>query len=259
LIEEKPSNKNRKLPDYGNWVSTMLIYVPAAVALFFFILIAISYFFIIPAVLFLSIFIYFTYAHYKFSKRGGDFQNKILDLVLNYLEWNGKGKIVDIGCGNGALAIKIAKIYPDARITGIDYWGGKWGFSKQTCERNAVIEGVADRTSFQKADASALPFDDESFDAAVSNFVFHEVKDVQDKSDVVKEALRVVKKGGVFVFHDLFCDKGLYGEIDDLINTIQGWGIKEVNFMKTNNLEFIPKALKLNFMLGSIGIIHGIK
>jgi ubiquinone/menaquinone biosynthesis C-methylase UbiE len=38
-----------------------------------------------------------------------------------------------------------------------------------------------------------LPFADEHFDAVVSNFVFHEVKDVKDKRAVIKEALRVLK------------------------------------------------------------------
>jgi len=37
-----------------------------------------------------------------------------------------------------------------------------------------------DRTKFQKADASDLPFNNEEFDAIVSNFVFHEVRSVKD-------------------------------------------------------------------------------
>ena len=53
--------------------------------------------------------------------------------------------------------------------------------------------------TFQKASASKLPFADESFDVVVSNLTFHEVKDVKDKREVVREALRVVKKGGIFV------------------------------------------------------------
>jgi ubiquinone/menaquinone biosynthesis C-methylase UbiE len=42
--------------------------------------------------------------------------------------------------------------------------------------------------NFQKASASALRFEDESFDAAVSNLVFHKVGDAKDKRDVIKEA-----------------------------------------------------------------------
>ena len=98
-----------------------------------------------------------------------------------------------------------------------------------------------------------------SFEAVISNFVFHEVKGARDKRDIVKEALRVVKKGGAFAFQDLFPRKELYGEIDDLLNTIRGWGIHEVKFINTSNAKFVPAALKLPFMVGSIGIIYGKK
>ena len=67
----------------------------------------------------------------------------------------------------------MAKRFPAARVPGIDYWAGKWEYSRAVCERNATIEGVADRVNFQKASASALPFEAGSFDAAVSNLVFH--------------------------------------------------------------------------------------
>jgi ubiquinone/menaquinone biosynthesis C-methylase UbiE len=127
------------------------------------------------------------------------------------------------------------------------------------CERNAESEGVADRMNFQKASAFALPFEDESFDAAVSNLVFHEVRDTLDKREVIREALRVVKKGGKFAFQDLFLIKRVYGETDDLIAAIQGWGIRKVEFIKTGDAAFIPTALKLPFMIGTIGILAGEK
>lgn len=78
------------------------------------------------------------------------------------------------------------------------------------CERNAKIEGVIDRVTFQKASASILPFADEYFDAVVSNLVFHEVREVADKREVVREALHVVKKGGRFAFQDLFLLRRTY-------------------------------------------------
>ena len=51
-----------------------------------------------------------------------------------------------------------------------------------------------------KADAAKLPFLDDTFDAAVSNFVFHEVRSQRDKQALIREALRVVKPGGAFAF-----------------------------------------------------------
>ena len=125
--------------------------------------------------------------------------------------------------------------------------------------KNAGVESVIDRMEFQKASASSLPFTDEYFDLAVSNFVFHEVNDTKDKRDVIKEALRVLKKGGKFVFQDLFLVKHIYGDPNDLIKTIKSWGVENVEFINTSNESFIPKALKLPFMIGRIGIIYGTK
>jgi len=245
--------------NYGNWVSAKLVYIPAVIALFFLGLSIVLPVLIIGAVIFFLAFVYFAYARHRFSRRGGDIQARIQDLLLDYLDWDGERKVLDIGCGNAPLTIMIARKYPDAEVTGVDYWGKTWEYSKSVCERNAEIEGVAKRVTFQKASASELPFDDGAFDVAVSNLVFHEVSDVRDKKDVIKEALRVVRKGGIFVFQDLFMWKRVYGAADDLLETIRSWGIERVHLVDTNDSEFIPKALKLPFMLGTMGILHGRK
>jgi SAM-dependent methyltransferase len=246
-------------PNYGNWVSTRLIFFPGIVSLIF-IGLSINYpILIIIGILFLSITIYFAYARYMFSPRGGNIQDRIRALVLSNLDWNGEGKILDIGCGSGSLTIGLAKKYRGSRVNGIDYWGEEWEYSKKVCEKNAEIEGVADRVIFQKASAAALPFDNDSFDVVVSNLVFHEVSSVKEKKELIREALRVVKKGGNFIFQDLFLWKQIYGEPDELIKTIRSWGIKEVKLINTNNSAFIPTILKLPFMVGTIGIILGEK
>ena len=246
-------------PEYGNWVSTKLIYGSIAMSIPFFALSIVFPMFVVGAIPFLLSFAYFAYARYMFSQRGGNIEAEIRNLVVERLDWDGEGKALDIGCGNAPLAIKLAKRHPNAHVTGIDYWGGMWEYSKAVCERNAEIEGVAGRVTFQKASAAVLPFEDEYFDAAVSNLVFHEVGDVKDKRELIREALRVVKKGGAFAFQDLFLLKRRFGDIDDLIAMIRNWGIKEVAFADTSDSDFIPKALRLPFMVGRIGIIYGKK
>jgi ubiquinone/menaquinone biosynthesis C-methylase UbiE len=249
----------KEKPDYGNWVPLKFIYIPGVLGL---LSVVISHFYfpvIILAIIFLIILCYTTYARAEFSIEGGDLQSKIRELILDDLHWNGSGRAIDIGCGNGPLTIEVAKKYPDSHVTGIDYWAGMWEYSMDVCNKNAKIEGVENRVEFIKASASALPFDDSYFDASVSNLVFHEVKDTNNKQFVIKEALRVLKPGGVFAFQDLFHEKNIYGDIDDLLKIIGSWGVKEVYFTSTKDSKFIPKALKLPFMVGSIGIIHGKK
>ncbi|MTK63951.1 MAG: class I SAM-dependent methyltransferase [Methanobacterium sp.] len=258
-MDETEENMNKKDTNYGNWVPNKYVYIPGLIGMLF---VVVSYFYypvIILAIIFLMITMYTSYARAQFAPEGGDLQVKIQNLVLDELKWDGDGKLLDIGCGNAPLTIKALKQYPHAYATGIDYWGGMWDFSKDVCEKNAEIEGVENRVTFLKASASDLPFEDESFDAVMSNMVFHEVKDSADKKMVIKEALRVVKKGGVFSFQDIFEEKRIYGNIDDLLDTIMDWGIEEVNFIHTSDYDFIPRSLKLPFMVGNIGIIHGRK
>ena len=246
-------------PNYGNWVSTRLIFVPGVMALIFAGLAIPFPFLAVIAALFAVASLYFAYARYLFSPQGGNLQDRVRGLVLSHLDWNGAGQILDIGCGSGSLTIALAKKYKGARIMGIDYWGQKWEYSNKVCEKNAEIERVAERVTFQKASASALPFDDDCMDVAVSNLVFHEVGGVKDKKELIREALRVVKKGGKFVFQDLFLWKRLYGESNELTGAIRSWGIKEVELINTSKMPFIPRALKLPFMLGTIGVIVGEK
>jgi SAM-dependent methyltransferase len=245
--------------NYNNWVSAKLIYGSAVLSALFLGLSFLHLAFLIGAVPFLVTLVYFAYARHAFSPRGGNIQAKLWEVVLDRLDWDGKGQALDIGCGNGPLTVALAQRHPDGHATGIDTWSQTWDYSQTACERNAEAAGVAERTDFQRASASDLPFEDGIFDAAVSNFVFHEVSDAKDKRALVKEALRVVKKGRRFAFQDLFLVKGLYGEIDDLLETIKGWGIAEVAFVDTSASDFIPAALKLPFMVGKVGIVYGTK
>jgi SAM-dependent methyltransferase len=250
---------NQSRPDYANWVSSKLIYLPGTLAVLFSVLSILSPWFALLAAPLIACSGYFAYARRAFSAQGGAIQSRIQALVLQRLHWDGKGQVLDIGCGNGPLTIAIAKTYPTAHVTGIDSWRASWEYSKAVCERNATIEGVAKAVTFQRASAAALPFDDETFDVVVSNLVFHEVRDVRDKRLLLKEALRVLKKGGLFVFQDLFLWRRVYGEVADLLSTTRAWGVESADLVPTNNSQFIPRTLKLPFMVGTIAIVHGRK
>jgi hypothetical protein len=40
---------------------------------------------------------------------------------------------------------------------------------------------------------------------------------------------------------------------------VKSWGVETVAFVDTSSSNFIPTALKLPFMLGTVGIVHGRK
>ncbi|MFC1982411.1 class I SAM-dependent methyltransferase [Chloroflexota bacterium] len=166
------------------------------------------------------------------GKNGGGLQKELCNALLDKLEWDGQGKGLDIGTGSGRVAIYLAKKYPLVRVVGIDYWGNPWAYSRAICDKNAEIEGVADRVSFQRASAVNLPFEDGEYDLVISNFVFHSVR-VLNKTSLIKEALRVVRKGGAFAFQDLF-NQQFYGDIGLFYKELQTWGLKELRLVHTS-------------------------
>jgi hypothetical protein len=89
--------------------------------------------------------------------------------------------------------------------------------------------------------------------------VFHEVRDVREKGELIEEALRVLKRGGLFAVQDLFLWKQVYGPLDDLLERIRSFGIGTVEFVDTIESSAIPKTLRLPFMLGTTGISSGRK
>jgi SAM-dependent methyltransferase len=264
--------------NYGNWVSDRMMRLFGSASIVLIVVSILSFcpftfmmnwsegilwtariLLLIITIVLLIVTAYMGICHYWFSYTGGQISAKVLDYVLEHLEWDGGGTLLDIGCGSGAMTIKAAKKYPKATLTGIDYWGTIWNYAKEQCECNASAEGVKERITFMKGDAASLPFPDQCFDAAVSNFVFHEVKSQPDKRLVVKEALRTVKKGGVFAFHDLFLLENVYGDMKEFVEELKAEGISEITFVESRNENFIPGILKVPSMLGKIGLIYGRK
>ena len=226
--------------NYGNWVPEKALYMLFGAAVLLGVIAVLAQTVLdkpvvtavsgVLGVVALVMAVYMLICHETFAFGKGNMMVGVHEHLVEHLDWNGEGRLLDIGCGAAALTVRCAKAFPKAQITAMDYWGAEWNYAKEQCERNAQIEGVADRISFQKGDAAKLDFPDETFDAAVSNFVFHEVRTAKDKRDVVREALRVVKKGGVFSFQDMFSQKALYGDMEQFVRELKAEGTKPISF-----------------------------
>ena len=194
-----------------------------------------------------------------FSQKGGRFQEKVYQLILQSLGTTVKGTILDIGSGNGVLAVKLAQQFGEAEVIGLDYWGKDWDYSKSVCEKNARIGKVEDRVHFQKGDAAALEFANDLFDGAVSNLTFHEVQSAVDKREVVREALRVVKPGGMFAFVDYFYETNLYGRAPEFEEYLKGLRLSQFEYKPLRHMITIPLLLRHPKILGKVGMIYGTK
>lgn len=122
---------------------------------------------------------------------------QIIDGTAEHITLPEGGVGLDIGCGSGALTIACAKRNPQGKMIGIDRWGKEYAsFSLPLCEKNAAAEGVKN-ASFRRGNAVKLDFPDESFDAVISNYVYHNIAG-KDKQALLLETLRVLKKGGTY-------------------------------------------------------------
>ncbi|MBR1622069.1 MAG: class I SAM-dependent methyltransferase [Prevotella sp.] len=256
--------------DYGNWMPIKLVYIIVAGLILAAVLTFLTFHFschwtsktlAIAFLIFMTIsMVYALAVRHTFSFSGGGLMGKVHEYLTNHIQWDGNGKLLDVGCGAGALTIRCAKKFPQSECTGIDYWGMKWDYSKKMCENNAEIEGVADRCVFMKGDANNLDFDDETFDVVVSNFVYHEVNGILDRESLLKETLRVLKKGGVFALQDLFGQRLMYGDFNVIVEHLKSEGIEEINYIKDAGKEIpVPSWLRMPAMLNGVGIIYGKK
>ncbi|HSC49555.1 MAG TPA: class I SAM-dependent methyltransferase [Gaiellaceae bacterium] len=103
-------------------------------------------------------------------------------IVLRLLG-EGPGRLLDVGCGGGAHAAELAA--HGWSVTGIDVSAGQLELAR--------ARGV----DVVEADAEALPFEDASFDAAVSMFTH---TDMGDFAAALREVTRVLRPGGRFVY-----------------------------------------------------------
>lgn len=253
---------------YGNWMSKPVFYMLGAGLALAVVLAILSFtVFHLPdlgvvfAVLFAALAaatIWFAWIRRQYSFSGGGMMNKVHETLLTHLDYDGKGTLLEVGCGSGALTIRAALTWPVCRAVGIDYWGAVWDYSKELCEKNALSEGVGDRCTFQRGDANKLEFPDESFDAVISNYVYHNITNASDKQALLKESLRVLKKGGVFVLQDDM-KPGMFGDMDAFIKELKAAGYQDVRLIDTAEEIFGSKSRAKLLALGNSAALVGRK
>jgi len=97
-------------------------------------------------------------------------------------------KILDVACGGGGKSVWIAE-HGASRVVGIDLEP----LFVQQANEFAVKHRISDTCEFVLADASKLPFEDNSFDIAVLNDV---MEHVDHPEAVLRDLSRVLKSGG---------------------------------------------------------------
>ena len=103
--------------------------------------------------------------------------------------------VLDIGCGIGGAARYIAHQF-GSHVSGID-------LTPEYIEVGRLLNdklGLSDNLNFDVASALELPFDDRSFDRAIT---MHVAMNIKDRAGMYQEAARVLKPGSIFCVYDV--------------------------------------------------------
>jgi len=98
--------------------------------------------------------------------------------------------ILDIGCGTGRLLRRMHARWPSASLVGVDVAEGML----------AQARARTPFAAFHQAPAEHLPLENDSVDLVTSTTSFHHWS---DQAQGVREAVRVLRKGGVFILADM--------------------------------------------------------
>jgi SAM-dependent methyltransferase len=104
-------------------------------------------------------------------------------------------KVADVGCGLGASTIIMAKAFPNSRFYGFDSHAG----SIETARRRAKEAGVADRVTFEVANAIDFPGSD--YDLVANFDCLH---DMEDPVGAARRARKALKADGSWMIVEPF-------------------------------------------------------
>ncbi|MDH3646565.1 MAG: class I SAM-dependent methyltransferase [Gammaproteobacteria bacterium] len=98
-----------------------------------------------------------------------------------------KAQILDVGCGTGEIAARLARRFTGARVVGVDL-----------LEQHLVLArkrytDLAEHIEFQVGDAYALEFADNSFDLTLNR---HMLQSVPHPELIIRELVRLTRPGG---------------------------------------------------------------
>ncbi len=108
-------------------------------------------------------------------------------------------RILDIGTGPGYLLLAMQKVLPEARLVGVDISPAMVAQARRNLSTHSKDTPIEVRI----ADATALPFADQTFHCVVSTGSLHHWK---DPIQALSEAHRVLTIGGQALVYDLVRD-----------------------------------------------------
>ena len=105
---------------------------------------------------------------------------------------------LDVCCGSGDLALILAeKVGQTGKVTGADFAAAQLAIAAQ----RAAQQGYADRIHWVEADALALPFEDQAFDAATMGYGLRNLTNIPKGLSELYRVLKPGARAAILDFH----------------------------------------------------------
>lgn len=123
------------------------------------------------------------------------------DWLVSKIDFSRSPKILEVACNEADNIMDFAKKYKNKNV-GVDLNEKAIASAKANIARKKLSQYV----DVMVADATKLPFKDESFDVVINEAMLTMLSDNQ-KRMALKEYYRVLKKGGLLLTHDVMLEK----------------------------------------------------
>ncbi|MCX4966352.1 methyltransferase domain-containing protein [Streptomyces sp. NBC_00654] len=143
--------------------------------------------------------------------------DRLTDLVAAQLAGAPGRRLLDVGCGTGRPALRIARA-TGVRVSGVSVSAEDIDLART----RAAAAGLADRVEFRYADACALPFEAASFDGA---WAIESMMHIPDRTAALTEIARTLRPGSPLVVTDVLLRSPVTGEAAETVRrTGQAFG-----------------------------------
>jgi ubiquinone/menaquinone biosynthesis C-methylase UbiE len=141
-----------------------------------------------------------------YDQRWSSYVSSTLEFLISWSRLSPTDKVLDVACGSGEFERLILAENPSQHIVGVDISEKMIELAQQKLQSYSNVD-------FQLASASALPFNDASFDTVISANSFHYF---DDPNVALNEMKRLLKPNGNLIILD-WCKDFLVCRVCDWI------------------------------------------
>jgi ubiquinone/menaquinone biosynthesis C-methylase UbiE len=119
------------------------------------------------------------------------------NIIFNTIDYSETDRLLEVGCGVGAMSEILLRRFPSVNLTGIDYSEAQ---VKQAKDFLSKVPYANDRYSIYQMDAMDMDFESGTYDAA---FICWVLEHISDPLRVLSETRRVLKPGSQVIITEV--------------------------------------------------------